>query len=93
MASVLPRAWDRALALAEQNLETMEAAVGDNRAQLVLERWRQILGRGLAAAVAALRDDSEAGDELRQMHPFAGLLTDDERRLVLAAANAWAGAR
>ena len=74
------------------NLDRMRTVVGDNRSNRLLDEWQDILLEGPDAVRAALIDTSVRGDDLRQMQPFAGLLTDDERRLVLAASNAWAAA-
>lgn len=84
--------WGSAKALALTNLDRMRHVVGDNPSNRLLDEWQDILMEGSDAVRAALIDPSARGDDRRQMQPFAGLLTDDERRLVLAAADAWAAA-
>jgi len=51
-----------------------------------LREWRGILDSApLAEVVALLRSPSERATELRQSSPFAGLLTTEERRAIMAA--------
>jgi hypothetical protein len=47
-----------------------------------------LLDEGPGAVRRALLDPSEHGHDMRQMTPFAGLLSDRERNLVLNAVNA-----
>lgn len=48
-----------------------------------LRRWQQVLDGGVHTVVAVLTGSDENSVELRQNSPFAGALTDDERRQVL----------
>lgn len=82
--------WGGARALAKRNLRRISSVVGDNRSGALLQEWHSLLDGGPDTVRAALTDASPHGDDLRQMQPFAGLLNDRERRLVLAAAEAWA---
>lgn len=44
------------------------------------DRWEQLLSQPLPEIRAALRDESREGDDLRQNSPFAGMLTEPERK-------------
>ncbi len=46
-------------------------------------RWEQLLSRPLPEIRIALVDDSEDNDDLRQNSPFAGLLSEPERRRIV----------
>ena len=48
-----------------------------------IERWREILDRPMDEIRAALGDDAQPLRELRQSSPFAGLLTEPERRKII----------
>lgn len=51
-----------------------------------LREWRRILdSTPLSDVVALLRSSSEEATRLRQSSPFAGLLTTNERRAIMAA--------
>jgi len=55
-----------------------------------LDRWRSVLDAGVEAVLAMLTFRSPDAAELRQNSPFAGVLSEAERRAVLAAfANHW----
>jgi hypothetical protein len=47
------------------------------------ERWEAVLDKSLSEVRATLLDESTAGDDLRQSSPFAGLLSEPERRRIL----------
>jgi hypothetical protein len=47
------------------------------------ERWEDVLRRPVREIRKALVDESSAGDDLRQSSPFAGILSEPERRRVL----------
>ncbi|MGH2913796.1 MAG: hypothetical protein ACRDMX_02290 [Solirubrobacteraceae bacterium] len=47
------------------------------------ERWEQLLSKPLAEIRLALVDDSQEYDDLRQNSPFAGLLSEPERRRIV----------
>jgi transcriptional regulator with XRE-family HTH domain len=90
-ADALVHDWKGAKGLGTANLRRISSVVGGNLSHASVVEWRELIDRGPEAVRAALLDPSEHGDDLRQMQPFAGLLTHRERRLVLAAAEAWAG--
>ena len=77
---------DPALArsIAVQNLGRMEPnARGSARG--LIEEWRRLLDGPTDRMLAAYTSRSEHGRDLRQVAPFAGLLTDAERKVVLDA--------
>lgn len=47
------------------------------------ERWEQLLSQPLPEICTALVDESEDNDDLRQNSPFAGLLSEPERRRIV----------
>lgn len=55
----------------------------DGMATRYLERWEHIIGGGVDDVVTALTSTDEQYTELRQNSPFAGVLSDVERRQVL----------
>jgi excisionase family DNA binding protein len=68
---------------ARANLRTMQAA---HRVRSPwLERWERLVEAGPEAVIRALVADTPESVELRQNSPFAGVLTDRERRLALNA--------
>jgi transcriptional regulator with XRE-family HTH domain len=79
--------WRTAKRVATANLSRMEVHVGSNRSKRWINEWRDLVAQGPRAVSAALLDPSPDLDDLRQMQPFAGLLSDGERRLVLAVAE------
>lgn len=80
--------WDDARSMALQQLDALAVnGRGTSNARWV-EQWRRAVGEGPDAVSHMLLRSGEDGDDLRQVAPFAGLLSDDERRLVLAAAAA-----
>ena len=80
--------WDEARSMALEQLDSLEVnGRGASNARWV-ERWRRAVEHGPDAVSRVLLRSGEDGDDLRQVAPFAGLLSDDERRLVLAAAAA-----
>ena len=46
-------------------------------------RWEAVLDQSLSEVRATLLNESTAGDDLRQNSPFAGLLSEPERRRIL----------
>jgi hypothetical protein len=53
-----------------------------------LDRWPVVLGSGTEAVLEALTSRAPFAIELRQNSPFAGVLTETERREVLTAFGA-----
>jgi hypothetical protein len=48
------------------------------------DSWESLLDRPIREIRKSLLDESSAGDDLRQNSPFAGLLSEPERRRILA---------
>lgn len=88
LASAVTRDFTRAKQLATTNLKRSSSVVGTNRGQRWLDEWRTILDRGPAAVRESLLDTTSHGHNMRQMHPFAGLLSDAEREAALTAVDA-----
>lgn len=55
-----------------------------------LNRWEELLERPVDELEAAMLEDSPFAKELRQMSPFNGILTQDERVLAIKKAAALA---
>jgi transcriptional regulator with XRE-family HTH domain len=87
-ASVVAADFPAAQWRAEENLQRSEEVVGDNAARRWISEWRDVLDRGPDAVRMALLDQSPHGHDMRQMTPFAGLLSDEERNAALAAVDA-----
>lgn len=74
-----------------------ERLVGDARARVerlaaeghlhprYAARWRALLDRPVVEIAAAIIADTQEGHDLRQNSPFAGVLNEQERRLILEA--------
>lgn len=52
------------------------------------DAWREVLGRSPAAIKRALRSSGSSARQLRQTSPFAGVLTEHERRRLVEAIHA-----
>jgi hypothetical protein len=76
---------DAVLVKAAANLERLRQIHPDGMATVWLDRWAGILHRGAEAVLDILTSRAAEAVELRQNSPFAGVLTDEERRAVLAA--------
>lgn len=87
--AAVERDFPTARRLAERNLDRADAQVGDNAASRWIEEWRHVLDHGAAAVRRTLLDPSDHGHDMRQMAPFAGLLTEGERAAALAVAGAF----
>jgi len=75
------------LDLARRNLATWRARYGASPPR-ALEEWREILGRPWPEIAALMTDPGETAARLRQSSPFAGVLTQRERRRVYEAFGA-----
>ncbi len=73
----------RAIAAALDHLEDMRPNAR-GRAKKWLDEWERLLNGPVDRILAALTDRSLRGRELRQNSPFAGALTEHERRMALA---------
>ncbi|MBD7919378.1 helix-turn-helix domain-containing protein [Cellulomonas sp. Sa3CUA2] len=71
--------------VARQNLERMRARHTRGRPAQWLAQWQELLDGPLDELLIALTSPSQRSRELRQNSPFAGVLTDDERRAALAS--------
>jgi len=88
-ADAVERDFDAARRLAEVNLSKMDEVVGSNSSGRLLAEWRSLLDEGSDSVRSMLLDQSEHGHDMRQMTPFAGLLTVGERSAALAVADAF----
>lgn len=75
------------LDVARRNLEAWSARYGDSPPR-ALEEWQAILRRPWPEIAALITDPGEAAARLRQSSPFAGVLTQVERRRVYEAFGA-----
>lgn len=87
-AAVVVADFPAARRRAEENLQLAEEVVADNVSNRWISEWRDVLDRGPQAVRATLLDPSPHGHDMRQMTPFAGLLSERERAAVLAAVDA-----
>lgn len=85
VAGHLVQAPEVVLKRGRTNIDRFLAASPAGPVRHWLGEWLALIDDGPAAVAAALTDASERGVELRQNTPFAGVLTPDERRRVLAA--------
>lgn len=78
---------ERALLLGHRNLDHLRADHPRGKAQRWFSEWKALLDGPLDDVLRVLTsDNTPVNRELRQNHPFAGLLTDEQReRVVLAA--------
>jgi excisionase family DNA binding protein len=72
------------LELARRNLDKMLASSARGAAKVWLDEWSQLLGGPIEGVLEALTSRSPRSRELRQNSPFAGVLSERERREVLA---------
>lgn len=72
------------LAVARRNIAAWRERYGDSPPR-ALDEWREILDRPWPEIAALITDPGEAGARLRQSSPFAGVLTQAERRKVYEA--------
>jgi excisionase family DNA binding protein len=73
------------LAAAAINLRRLRHLHPEGRAWEWLDRWQVVLESGPEAVLDALTSSSEYAVELRSTSPFTGILSEGERRTVLAA--------
>src|SRR5262249_3555319 len=85
IAGRLVRHPDRTLAKARANLGRLKEVHTHEMAARWLDRWQVVLDSGTEAVLEALTSRAPYAIELRQNSPFAGVLTEAERRDVLAA--------
>jgi excisionase family DNA binding protein len=73
------------LAAAAINLRRLRRLHPDGSAWEWLDRWDAVLDQGVEAVLDALTSPSEVAVALRRSSPFAGILSEVERRRVLFA--------
>jgi len=78
---------DSARALARENLRRMRESSSRGAARIWMREWERLLEGPLTELLTALTSPSPRSRELRQNNPFAGVLSEEERRRVLGAAN------
>jgi transcriptional regulator with XRE-family HTH domain len=78
--------WPRAEALGRRNLDVLRGAAHVSAGHW-LDAWDALLDRGPEACADQLLAVGDEADDMRQMHPFAGMLSPGERRAALAAAT------
>lgn len=85
VAGKLALAPEATLAAAHANLERLASQHAGGRSAPWLARWRAVLAQETTAVLDVLTSRAEQAVELRQNSPFAGVLTDRERRAALSA--------
>ena len=70
---------------ARANLDRMLQSNARGSARVWLQQWHGLLNGPTENVLEALTSRSPLSRELRQNTPFAGVLTDDQRRAILAA--------
>lgn len=73
------------LAAAATNLRRLRRMHPEGRAWEWLDRWQAVLDEGVESVLDALTSSAEYAVELRSTSPFAGTLSEAERRAVLDA--------
>lgn len=76
---------DVVLSKARDNLVRLRRVHRDGMAKVWLDHWEAILDEGAEAVLDVLTSRTPIAVELRQNSPFAGTLTEAERRAVLSA--------
>jgi excisionase family DNA binding protein len=79
---------DEVLAKAAANHERLRQVHPRGMTTMWLDRWRSVLDSGVEAVLDVLTSRSADAVELRQNSPFAGVLSEAERKAVLAAFSA-----
>ena len=79
---------DAVIAKARRNLQVMRRANADGSADRWFDEWERRLDGPVAGIVEALVSHDQAARDLRQVTPFAGVLTDEERRAIYARLQA-----
>jgi len=69
---------ERMLAVAHDNLRDMRAQPDAKHYRRWSDEWCYLLSQPLPSLVAGILDPSPAGDDRRQMSPFAGVLSVQE---------------
>lgn len=80
-AALAPRLTRAMVAEARHRIDRWDATGRLDRR--LADRWREILARPLTEVRAAIAADGEQAEDLRQSSPFAGMLSEPERRRLL----------
>jgi len=75
---------DAVLSRARDNLERLLRSAARGSAKVWLQQWQDLLDRPIEDVLEALTSRSPRSRELRQNTPFAGVLSEEQRRMVLA---------
>ena len=89
VAGRLVMAPEAVLARATANLERLRVVHPVGMTAVWLQRWRDLFRRGVEEVLEKLTSLDVEAMELRQNSPFAGVLTEEDRRAVLTAFAAW----
>jgi transcriptional regulator with XRE-family HTH domain len=76
------------VAHARKNLSAMRRGNEDGGADVWFVEWERRLNGPLVGVIEALVSHAEHARDLRQVTPFAGVLSDEERRAIYAADRA-----
>jgi excisionase family DNA binding protein len=90
LAAKLAADSDAVLTRAEKNLRQLRQIHSDGSADVLLDRWAEILSGPIEQIIAILCSSSPDNIELRHASPFAGVLTNAERAKVIKATRATA---
>ena len=85
VAAMLVEDPDRVMATARANLDRLDGQHHGAVSRSWLDQWRRVLDDGAPALLAVLRGTTERDADLRQNSPFAGVLSQTERRTQLEA--------
>ncbi len=83
VAGKLAQDPDRVLARARRNLERFQAIHAGATVVRWLDEWQGIIAQGPEAVMRTLTSEAPHAADLRQNSPFAGVLSESERRDVL----------
>ncbi|MGQ0805280.1 MAG: helix-turn-helix domain-containing protein [Actinomycetota bacterium] len=76
------------LTKARRNLSVMRRANQDGGAEPWFAEWERLLRGPLSAVIEVLVSTNQRARDLRQVTPFAGVLSDEERRAIYQAERA-----
>ena len=75
---------DAVLGQARANLERLLRSSARGSARVWLQQWQELLDGPIEDVLEALTSRSPRSRELRQNSPFAGVLSEEQRRIVLS---------
>jgi excisionase family DNA binding protein len=85
VAGLLVTDPDAVLGKTEDNLDRLLVQHRGTMTEFWLTRWREVLSQGPGAVLKMLTSEAPEAVELRQNSPFAGVLSQAQRRQVLQA--------